>query len=271
MAIITVSRGTFSGGKALAECLGKELSYPVLSREETLAEAARTYGISEEEVNSALGEPPPFWQQMPGKRLAYLKCLTAVLLQKAEKGNLVYHGNAGHFLLGSVSHVLRVRVIASMEFRIRAAREQMKCGREEAMGYIEKVDKKRQKWTLFLYGVQWDDPSLYDVVLNLDRMSIDGACLSVARMVELGDFQVTPASHKTQEDLLLSSRVWIALAKDDRTKAAFVNIVADGGKVAIKGNAGSGKVTDAIPLVAREVQGVKEVTSEVGVGSDWYW
>jgi cytidylate kinase len=271
MAIITVSRGTFSGGKALAECLGKQLSYPVLSREETLAEAARTYGISEEEVGSALGDPPPFWQQVPGKRLAYLQCLTSVLLQKAENGNLVYHGNAGHFLLGSIAHVLRARVIASMEFRIRAAREQLKCGREEAIDYIEKVDKKRRKWARLLYGVEWDDPSLYDVVLNLDRMTIDHACHAITRMVELGDFQVTPASHKAQEDLLLGSAVWIALAKNDRTKAAFVNVAADGGKVTIKGHAGSGKTVDAIPLVARGVQGVKEVVSEVGVGSDWYW
>jgi osmotically-inducible protein OsmY len=90
-------------------------------------------------------------------------------------------------------------------------------------------------------------------------------------MVELGDFQVTPASHKAQEDLLLSSAVWIALAKDDRTKAAFVNITADDGKVTIKGNASSGKIIEAISLVARGVQGVREVSSEVGVGSDWYW
>jgi cytidylate kinase len=271
MAIITISRGTFSGGKALAEGLGRHLGYPVLSREEALAEAARTYGISEEEVSSALGDPPHFWQQMPGKRLAYLKCLTAVLLQRAEKGNLVYHGSAGHFLLGDVSHVLRVRVIAGMEFRIRAAREQMKCGREEAIAYIEKVDKKRRKWAQFLYGVEWDDPSLYDVVLNLDRMSVDSACLSLSRMVEMVEFQITPSSRKAQEDLLLACAVWIALAKDERTKTAFVNVAADGGKVTVRGNAGSGKTVDAVSSVAREVQGVKEVISEVGVGSDWYW
>ncbi|MEW6669938.1 MAG: hypothetical protein AB1512_32410 [Thermodesulfobacteriota bacterium] len=79
--------------------------------------------------------------------------------------------------------------------------------------------------------------------------------LAIAHMVELGDFQVTPASHKAQGDLLLGSTVWIALAKDNRTKAAFVNVVAD----------------DAIPLMARGVQGVREVISDVGVGSDWYW
>jgi cytidylate kinase len=271
MAIITVSRGTFSGGKAIAECLGKKLGYPVLSREETLAEAAKTYKISEEEVSTALEDPPLFQEQAPGKRFSYLRCLTAILLERAQNGNLVFHGHAGHFLLGTISHVLRVRIIADMEFRIRAAMQEMKKNREEAIAYIEHVDRKRQKWTQFLYGVDWKDASLYDMVLNLQNISIEGACLSIAQTALLDDFRITPASLQAQKDLLLSSRVWIALAKDERTRTAFVNIDAEKGKIAIRGNVGSEKVIHAIPLVARSVEGVKEVVTEVGTGSDWYW
>jgi cytidylate kinase len=271
MAIVTISRGTFSGGKTLAECLGTQLNYPVLSREEALVEASRSYGISVEEVDSALEEPPHFWQQVPGKRIAYLKCFTAVLLQRAASGNLIYHGNAGHLLIGGISHVLRVRVIANTEFRIQAATEQLKCSRDEAIAYIDRVDRKRRKWAQFLYGVEWDDPALYDVILNLERMEIDSACMTLSQMVDLGDYRVTPASHQSQEDLLLSSRVWIALARDEQTKAAFVKVFADRGQVTVQGKAGSSKVVDAVPLVAGKVPGVKEVVSEVGVGSDWYW
>jgi cytidylate kinase len=271
MAIITISRGTFSGGKTLAECIGNQMGYPVLSREDTLIEASKTYGISEVEVSSAMADPPHFWEQVPGKRLAYVKCFTAVLLRHAENANLVYHGNAGHLLLGGISHVLRIRVIANMEFRIDAAMKLMNCNREEAIDYVEKVDKKRQKWTSFLYGVQWDDPSLYDAVLNLDRTSITSACDTISHMAGQEDSRVTPASRKAQEDLLLSSRVWIALAKDKRTEAAFVNVTADDGRVAVRGKASSGKVIDSIPLVAEHVPGVKEVATDVGVGSDWYW
>jgi hypothetical protein len=28
---------------------------------------------------------------------------------------------------------------------------------------------------------------------------------------------------------------------------------------------------DAVPAVARQVEGIKEIMSEVGIGSDWYW
>jgi cytidylate kinase len=271
MAIITISRGTFTGGKILADRLGTTLHYPVLSREEALAEASKSYGISEEEVASALGEPPHFWQQVPGKRIAYLKCFTAVLLERARSGNLIYHGNAGHLLIGGISHVLRVRVIADIGFRIEAAMNQLKCGRDEAIAHIEKVDKKRRKWAQFLYGVEWDDPALYDAVLNLERIGIVSSCMTISRMVELGDFKVTAASSQAQEDLLLSCKVWIALAKDEHTKTALIHVAADRGKVTVRGNAGSGKVIDTIPTIAGRVPGVKEVATEVGVGSDWYW
>jgi len=271
MAIISISRGTFSGGKRIAELVAARLGYPCLGREEILLEAGKQYGISEKELTDAINQPPPFWQQVPGRRIAYLMCLTAALLKKAQGGKLVYHGHAGHFLLSSISHVLRVRVIADMEYRIQSAMERMNLKRDQAIVYIERVDKERMKWTRFLYGIEWGDSSQYDVVLNLERMTIDGASRTIVSMTELDDFKVTPQSLKAYEDLTVSSSVWAALVKDERTRAAFVQVAADDGVVTITGKAGTGKVVDAIPEVVAQVQGVKEVKNEVGIGSDWYW
>jgi cytidylate kinase len=213
MAIISISRGTFSGGKALAERVAGRLGYPCLGREEVLVEAGKEYGISERELTEAVNQPPPFWQQVPGRRIAYLMCLTAALLQRAQGGTLVYHGHAGHFLLSSISHVLRVRVIADMEYRIKAAMERMNLKRDEAIVYIDRVDKERIKWTRFLYGIEWGDPSQYDAVLNLERMTLDGASLAIVSMALLDDFKVTPQSQKAFEDLRVTSEVWAALVE----------------------------------------------------------
>lgn len=271
MAIITISRGTFSGGKILAERLAERLGYPCSSREEILQDAARDYGVAENELSAAINEPPPFWQEVPGKRIAYLKCLTAALLDRIEGENLVYHGHVGHLLLGDITHVLRIRVIADMAYRIKECMERLNMAREETVSYIEKVDRERDRWTRFLYGVNWQDASHYDVVLNLERMSPGGACETVARIVELDDFKPTENSRKVLNDLALSSRVWIALAKDERTKASFVKVAADNGKVLVSGNVTSGAAMDAIPIVTKEVEGVLSVNTDVGMGSDWYW
>jgi cytidylate kinase len=271
MAIISISRGTFSGGKILAERVAERLSYPCLGREEILFEAGKEFGVSERELSEAVNQPPPFWQQVPGRRVAYLMCLTAALLKRAQGGSLVYHGHAGHFLLAGITHVLRIRVIADMEYRIKAAMERMNLTRDEAIVYIERVDRERNRWTRFLYGIEWGDPSQYDVVLNLERMSIEGASLAIVSMTQLDDYKITPQSQKAFENLMVTSGVWAALVKDERTRAASVQVMANNGVVTITGKASTGKVVDAIPVVASQVPGVKEVKNEVGVGSDWYW
>jgi len=271
MAIITISRGTFSGGKALAERLAERLGYPCLSREQVVGYAAREYGIAKDDLAAAFSEPPPFWEQLPGKRIAYLKCVTATILRQIEKGNLIYHGHAGHLLLRRVSSVLRVRVVADMEFRIKGAMERLKVSRDAAVAHIERIDNARRKWSRFLYGIEWGDPDLYDVVLNLERLSIEGACDTLIRMATLPEFTLTQASEKVLQDLTLSSRVWAALAKNESTKRLAVKVSADGGLVTVEGSVGSQKAVDVIPEVVRQVEGVREIRCDVGVGSDWYW
>jgi cytidylate kinase len=271
MSMITISRGTFSGGKALAERLSERLGYPCLSREQVLADAAKEYGIAEEDLATALGEPSVLWEQLPGKRIAYLKCVTTSILQRAEEGRLVYHGHAGHLLLRGISHVLRVRVVADMEFRIKGAMERLNVTRDEAIAEIESIDNKRRKWSRFLYGIDWEDPNLYDVVLNLERLTMDGACETIIRMTTLDEFRMSAASQKALEDVTLGSRVWAALAKHDVTRKIAVKVSAEGGRVTIEGSVGSQKVVDAIPDVIRHVEGVREIRNEVGIGTDWYW
>jgi cytidylate kinase len=270
MAIVTISRGTFSGGKRVAETLAERLGCPCVSRE-VILDAATHYGISEEKLTAAIKEPPSFWQQGPEKRGAYLSFVTAALLERAKGGNLVYHGHAGHLLLSRISHTIRARVIADIEYRTKAAMEQRQLTREKAVVAIESVDKERIKWTRFLYGVEWQDPSLYDVVLNLEHLSIPGAVETLVRMAELDDFQPTAASQKAFDDLLLSSRVWAELTRSQQTRGAIVRVEADSGKVTITGSASTERSLEAITMVAMRVEGVREVKSEVGIGKDWYW
>jgi len=271
MGLITISRGSYSGGKAVAEHLAGRLDYPVLSREQVLLQAAREYGISEKVLADSLNQPPPAWQQVLGKRLAYVKCVTAVLLDHARQGNLIYHGNVGHLLLAGISHTLRVRVIADMDQRTQAAMAQTKMDREQAVAHIQRVDKERSKWAKVLYGVNWEDPGQYDVILNLERISVASAGETIARMLELEEFQPTDASRKALEDASLSCRVWAAMAKNPSTRSASLEVRADNGEVVITGNVGSNKAIEAITQTARQVEGVKTLRCEVGMGTDWYW
>ena len=57
MPVITVSRGTYSGGKEIAECVAARISAPCLSRE-ILVEAAEKFGIPEHAMAEAMSKPP---------------------------------------------------------------------------------------------------------------------------------------------------------------------------------------------------------------------
>ena len=122
MAIITISRGTFTGGQALAECLASRLGYRCLSRE-VILDAAAAYGVPVERFIEAMEKPPSFWERLTGELSEYLNYTRAALLERARAGNLVYHGYAGHLLLPGVSDVIRVRAIADSESRIKTAME----------------------------------------------------------------------------------------------------------------------------------------------------
>lgn len=261
MAIITISRGTFSGGRAVAEAVATRLDYPCVSLE-TL-DAEHEDGVPEEK--------PKRRREDANGLLVRLNRGRAALIRRAREGNFVYHGFAGHLLLPGVSHVLRVRIIAGMEYRILAAMAELGFKRDRAVAMIKDMDEESMKRALALYGVRWNDPSLYNVVLNLDQLSTESAVKIVLAMAQLAEFQPTGESLRAFENLALGSRVWAALAMDERTRRADVRVVSEDGVVTITGNVGSEKALAALPLVANGVEGVKEVRCEAAIGAHWIW
>ena len=175
MSVITISRGSFSGGKTLAECLAVKLGYRCIGRE-TIVERAAAGGVSHDELLAALLKPPGFLERFGHKRYQYLTVFQAALAEEVRDGNVVYHGNAGHLMLKGAPPVLRIRIIAPIEMRLAMVEERLKLTGDEALDYIQKMDEGRKKWTQFLYGVNWEDPALYDLVVNLEHMDIDEAC-----------------------------------------------------------------------------------------------
>ena len=142
---------------------------------------------------------------------------------------------------------------------------------KQAVEFVRKLDVQLSKWTKFLYGVSWQDPALYDVVLNTEDLSVEGAVATLAGMTRLDDFRPTPESRRAFDDLLLASEVWSALTVDPRTRSANVRVSADSGAVLVTGSAGGAKVLAAIDEVAAAVPGVRSVESEAGVGGSWQW
>jgi len=269
MAIITVSRGTFSGGQILAKCIAEKLGYRCISRE-VLVGAAREFGAPLEKLSNALAEPPGFLHHLTAERVHYLAYIRAELYKEVKDDRVVYHGLAGHLLLKGLPNVLKVRVIADMEFRINAAMERQNLIRPKAIEFIQYIDEKRVKWTRFLYHADWHDPSLYDVVINLEHISISDACDIVCQIAALDKFKVTPESQKAMDNMLLSTKVRAELAGNKGIPDAGIEIGADDGVITIEGTVDTMIDADKIKELVINMPDVKEIDSHMRVLST-YW
>jgi cytidylate kinase len=258
MSVITISRGSFSGGKMLAECLAASLGFRLVDRE-AIVERAAASGVSQEEVLNALLKPPSFLERFKHKRYQYLALFQAALAEEVKTGKAVYHGNAGHLLLRGASPVLRVRIIAPLEKRIAMLQERLKMDRSETISYIHKVDQDRKNWTHFLYGVNWEDPALYDLVVNLERFDIGEACEIVSTAARQQKcFEFDGECQAQMEDLAIGSRVRANLAINSPTSHLEFEVTAHQGVVSIRGKVAA---VDEFEEVKRVVQAVPGVVS----------
>jgi cytidylate kinase len=258
MSVITISRGSFSGGKCLAECLAKKLGFRCVDRD-VIVERAAAYGVSQEELIDALQKPPTLLERFQHRKYIYLALIQAALTEEVRTGRAVYHGNAGHLLLRSGPHILRVRIIAPVEFRLAMARDRLKLSRDEALSYIQRVDQERRKWTHYLYGVDWGDSALYDMVLNLEHMGIDDACEVVASMVRQPCFEFSPECQASMDDLALASRIRADLAINSSTSHLEVEVESRRGAVQIHGRLRDPNEMEEIRRIAEAAPGVVRV------------
>lgn len=264
MAIITFSRGSLSGVRDLVERVAKRLQHECISRE-ILVAAAKDYGIDEREMTEAVAKPPSFWERVTRSRQLYLKYVRAVLIERSCSGRLVYHGHAGHLLLKEVPGVLRVRVIAPIEKRVEAAMIAEHLTSEEAVQYIQRVDRDRARWTKFLYNVEWDDPSLFDVTIHLERMSMETATNLVCTLAESPEYVCDQATLDQLKSLALAAHVEAALEANPETRGVNVDVSAEEGVVRLSGNIETERLRPLVMAVAQNVRGVDSVADEMVV------
>ena len=210
MAIITISRGSYSRGKEIAEKVAAELGYHCISRD-LLLEVSKDYNIPEVKLVHAIHDAPGMLARLGRKEEKYIAFIKAALLEHLKEDNIVYHGLAGHFFVKHVPHTLKVRVLSDMEDRVRLEAERRGIDADEALRILEKDDKERQKWSQSLYGIDTADPILYDLVVHIKQITVEDAVDTICELVSKEQFKTTPASQRQIEDLALSAAIQKAM------------------------------------------------------------
>ncbi len=258
MEFACISRGSFSGSKALAEAMAKRLGVRCVSREE-IVEAAVQRGIAIGKLETAILKPHIFNEQLALEKEHFQAFCTAYLLERALQDSLVYHGRAGHLLFPEVANILRIKVLAEMDYRVDTVMRRLKLDETRARKYIKDVEEDRRRWVKLYYGVETDAYSNYDFVFNLERVGVENAAAMAAAMCELPDFQIGPGSTKAMRNLLLAAQARLALADDEGTFDAPLAVRATNGVVSVVYGIRDAKLADRIPAVLEKMGGVKEV------------
>jgi len=262
MPIITIYQGASGEGQELAESLAQALGYRCVGRE-LLVEASRRYGVPEAKLSDIVEKGPHWWERLLQDLRPYRIALQAALCELAHDGKVVYHGHLGHELLSDVSHVLKVLLTASIEVRIKQVRARQNLTDAAARHYIDEVDKARSRRLTAMFGADWRDPNRYDLILNVGKMSREGATRVILEAAKLEEYQPTAASNQTFNDLALGARVHATLLASPKVRGSALEVRAEGGHVHVRGRVGHEELEDEVVKLVKSVPGVTKVTTEI--------
>src|SRR5450755_3962620 len=102
--------------------------------------------------------------------------LTASIIQEhAQCESLVVIGRGAPVLLKERRDVFRVFIAGSLEGRIARLGRRTGISHDDAAREIKKSDQHRAAYMQTHYHADWRDPGNYDLVMNTDRLGVDGA------------------------------------------------------------------------------------------------
>ena len=261
MSIITISRGSYSRGKEVAERLAQVLNYDCISRD-ILIEASEQFNIPEIKLVRAIHDAPTILDRFTYGKEKYIAYIRAALLKHVQKDNAIYHGNAGHYFLQGIPHVMKVRIIANMEDRVKEEMNRENISAEEARHRLAKDDEERRKWGLYLYGIDTWDARLYDLVLHIDTLSVEDAVDIILNALRRSCFQTSAESQRMLDDLVLAAMVQAELVETEPT----VKVSAKNGKVNVYLRVPSDqqrKIRSKIRKIIEDTPGVEELKISV--------
>ncbi len=252
MPIITISRGSYSHGKQVAEMLSAKLGYECVSRE-IILNASKHFNTPEIKLKRALHDAPSSLDRITYGKDRYIAFFQEALLRYLLKDNVIYHGLAGHFFVKDVSHALKVRIVADLDERLANEMERDNLSREKALRLLKSDDEERRKWSLDLYGIDTNDSSWYDLIVHIGTMSPEDAVEMIAKTATQPSFQATEASRKAIETRMLAARVQVLLL--ETMPSAKVSI--EEGEIVVSGDGYWGDEKKLIATVDCEKAGLQ--------------
>lgn len=260
MAIITMSHEIGAGGPEIGQQLADRLGYRYVDQD-LVSNAAQKYGLLEEKLSHLDESKPSLFERFDAETRRYITVIQTALYDFAEQDNVVLMGRGGQWLLRGIPHVLRVRIMAPFDVRVKRLNKKLAGPMGEQTNprtvseLVRRDDAEKAGRMRYLYEVGVTDPALYDLVINTEKLMTAAVVGLLAGVVGQPELAATPASSQLVADRSLASRVQVALATHPETRKYRISVEARTGVVTLEGTA----VMDEAMDVARGVDGVRDV------------
>ena len=263
MAVITISHEMGSLGPEVGMSLAQRLEYRYIDQE-LILDAVRRYGLLQEKLSHLDESKPTLFERFDTETRHYITVLQTTLLELAEADNAVIMGRGGQWLLRGIPNVLRVRIVAPFESRVKQwiKRSAQMTGetpnQRAAAEFVRRDDAEKAGRMRYLYEVDLADPMLYDITVNTEHLKTEAVVDTIETSARRPELATTDTARKILASRALVSRVQVALATHPETRRYRITVEAQDGVVTLEGTVALDRAVD----VARSVQGVREVRTQ---------
>lgn len=265
MSIVAISQALGGLGDDIGREVGRLLSYEFVDRE-IILQAAERFGQGVRDLERLTEEKPTLWERFAETQLRYVTCIEAVIWEMAARDKVVLVGRGAPFVLRKVRHALRVWVSAPERLRgERVAQQSGDLTGEVAVGRVRQSDQERAARVRFLYHVDWDDPLMYDLALNTERLGANEGARVIQEALRNERFQPTPDSLAEVGDLSLTAQATAALLANPMIRSTPILVACSNGMIALRGTVDAAQVWEAAQDTVARVPGVTGVRNEITV------
>jgi len=262
MGIVAISETAGSLGTEIGRTVAATLGYEFADRE-IISKVAERFGEGVMDLTHATEERPTLWERFTETQRRYMAYVEAMVLEMAARDNVVLVGRASTVILKRIPQTLRVRINAPESIRAQRIQQQHGFTPEAALDYVRQADRERAARVRFFYHVDWDDPLLYDLVINTEWLSVDGADRLIREMLEEEHFKISATAWKTTRDLSLAAQAKAALLANPMTRPRQIFVSCTDGHIVLSGSVHGEEERRMAKDAAASIPGVTEVLNNI--------
>jgi cytidylate kinase len=265
MYFITISEMIGTNGEKIALKVAEELKYTFFGEKE-LFEAASEMGFLSDIRKLDEKAPALLERFFSEKPKIYLDRLQSVIYEVAKKGNAVFFGRGGQFLLQSFNCAFHILVTGSMEKRMQRVMAEKQVGREIAEKIINRSDHDKRAFIRFAYDEDWLNCRLYDLLLNTDKLSIDSTVKMIVDAAKSDEIKSCGIdSVQLLGKLSLSRKVESVLLEAGVMNSHLFYTVEEPDSIRLYGIVNSSEEKEEIEKLVKKIKGVKDIKNELVV------